>query len=134
MRKTTADDTRIGGIDMAGEIAKGMQAAGVGFPATLIRRTSRVPETGNIAGKTRVVETRIRCRGLRKEKMSGNARVVTVTLFAASILIGTDRIIPVEGDAVTIRGETFEIVEVEDPSPAAAIYRCKCKTVGSGPR
>lgn len=133
MRKTTAATTRIGGLDLAGQIAAGMKAAKVGEAATLLKRTSRVPETGNIAGKTRVKETQIPCRGLRKEVMKNGQRVVTVSLFGASILIGSDRIVPVPGDAVTIRGETFQIEAVKD-DPAAAVYRCTTTTVGTGPR
>jgi len=34
---------------------------------------------------------------------------------------------------VTIRGETFEIVSVED-DPAAAMYVLTCSAIGTGPR
>lgn len=133
MRKTSAADTMIGGIDLAGEIARGMASAKVGSPATLIRRTSRAPETHNLAGGTRALTTSIPCRGLRDELMRDGKRTVTVTLFGATILLRGERIVPIEGDAVTIRGETFQIIAVED-DPAAATYVCTAAGPGSGLR
>lgn len=123
----------IGGIDLAGEIANGMAGAGVGEAATLVMRVSRARESANLAGGTRVKETRVPCRGLRNEVAKDGKRVITVTLFGASIVLAGARVIPIEGDAVTIRGETFEIAAVED-DPAAAAYVCTCAAVGSGVR
>lgn len=123
----------IGGIDLAGEIANGMAGAGVGEAATLVMRVSRARESANLAGGTRVKEARVPCRGLRDEVAKDGARVVTVTLFGASIVLAGARVIPLEGDAVTIRGETFEVVAVAD-DPAAAMYVCTCSAIGTGPR
>lgn len=132
-RTTTAASTMIGGIDLAGQLASGMAAAKVGEAASLVMRTSRQRETANLAGGTRTKETRVPCRGIRDEVAKDGARVVTVTLFGASIVLAGERVIPLQGDAVTIRGETFEIVAVED-DPAAGAYVCTCSAIGTGPR
>lgn len=123
----------IGGVDLAGQLNAGMKAAKVGESAWLVMRISRQRESANLAGGTRVKETRVPCRGLRDEVTKDGARVITVSLFGASIVLTGERVIPLEGDAVTIRGETFEVVAVED-DPAAAMYVLTCSAIGTGPR
>lgn len=133
-RSTTAADTMIAGLDLAGLIDRETSAAGLGMAATLHRRASRVTATSEPAGGTRPIETAIPCRGIRSEVAKPGQRVVTVTLFGASIVADGVRVIPEPGDAVTIRGERLEIVGPVEDDPAAATYTFTAAVPGAGPR
>ncbi len=133
-RTTTAADTLIAGIDLAGLVDRELSRAQIGSPATLHKRASRVVATADPAGGTRSIETDIPCRGIRSEVASPGARTVTVTLFGASIVLAGARVIPEPGDAVTIRGERFEIAGDVEDDPAAATYTFTATAPGAGPR
>lgn len=133
-RTTTAASTKIAGLDMAGLIDRETKRAGLGMPATLHRRASRVVATADPAGGTRPIETEIPCRGIRSEVAKPGVRVVTVTLFGASIVLAGERVIPEVGDAVTIRGERLEIVGPIEDDPAAATYTFTATVPGAGAR
>jgi hypothetical protein len=132
MRKTVAAATLIAGEDLAGIIAAEV-APLVGRPATLIKRVPTARASDNLAGGTRAVATSYACTGTRKESGNPDARVVTVSLFGATILDGADRIVPEPGDSITIGGETRAIVAV-DGGNAAAAYRCTMGGPGPGMR
>ena len=133
MRTTTSADSMIAGIDLAKTLADALKGAQVPRPATLIKREPRERATGNTAGGTRSRVTEIPCSGIREETAKPGKREVTVTLLGATILLDGARVVPVPGDAVTIRGETFEIIAVED-DPVAAAYVCTCSAAGPGVR
>lgn len=133
-RTTTAASTKIAGLDLAGIVDREMQRAGLGMPATLHRRASRVVATADPAGGTRAIETAIPCRGIRDEAAKAGVRTVTVTLFGASIVADGARVIPEVGDAVTIRGERLEIVGPIEDDPAAATYTFAATVPGAGAR
>lgn len=133
-RTTTAASTKIAGLDLAGIVDRETQRAGLGMAATLHRRASRVVATADPAGGTRPIETEIPCRGIRSEVAKPGMRIVTVTLFGASIIDGGVRVIPETGDAVTIRGERFEITGPIEDDPAAATYTFESTVPSAGPR
>lgn len=123
----------LAGIDVAKVLADSLKAARVPQPATLLKREPRERATGDLAGGTRSRVTEIPCSGIRDESAKAGRRTATVVLLGATILLDGARVVPVPGDAVTIRGETFEIAEVED-DPTSAAYVCTCGTVGPGVR
>lgn len=133
MRTTTAASTELFDIDIAGELADGMEDAGGLLDATLVKRPSGTRTAGAIAGGTNATSTSLPCKGSRKEVAADGKREVTVSLLGASILSGTDRVVPEPGDDVTVGGETFEIVEVKHDR-AAAMYTCICHAPGPGVR
>ena len=133
MRTTTSADSMLAGIDVAKALADALKGARVPKPATLLKREPRERATGNASGGTRSRVTEIPCSGIRDETASSGKREVTVTLLGATILLDGARVVPVPGDAVTIRGETFEIIAVED-DPVAAAYVCTCSAAGPGVR
>ena len=124
----------IAGLDLAAVVDRETSAAGLGMAATLHRRTSRVTATSEPASGTRPIETAIPCRGIRSEVAKPGVRVVTVTLFGASIVADGARVIPEVGDAVTIRGERLEIVGPIEDDPAAATYTFAATVPGAGAR
>lgn len=134
-RSTTAAGTRLFGIDIAGEVSSGIASAGGALDATLTKRTAGTRTALDLAGGTNPVQTAYACKGFRSESAGAGARVLTVRLLGATILNGTDRIVPEPGDLITIGGET-RAISTEPGSvkhdAAAAVYTCTCGGPGPG--
>lgn len=124
-----AANLQIFGVDLAGEIASAFD--GLLFAATLVKYTAGTRTAGSLASGTNPTTTSYTCQGFRDETAELGKRKPVVTLLGATILSGSDRVVPEPGDRVTIQGETHAIVEVEH-DPAGATYTCTCAAAGPG--
>lgn len=135
-RTTTAAGTRIFKRDLAGMI--GRKLGPNAMDATLTKRVKGTRTSGAQAAGTNPTTTAYTCKGFRSEEATPGGRTITARLLGATILSGTDRVVPEPGDLVTIGGETFEIAgdaagKVKHDG-ASACYICVGSLPGPGRR
>lgn len=127
-------DLTLFGIDLGAELASAIGSAGGATPVTLIKRASRDRATADTAGGTRAIGTSYECSAIVSETPgAAGRRGSEVSILAATLLDASGHRIPPEyGDAVLVRGESWEIVAAPSADPAAALWTCQVARTGRG--
>ena len=121
------------GINIAQVVNSAIRSAGGVLPGTLIKRTNTGRTPGDLTGGQNPSTENHPFRGFidnRSETRRNGSLIKAggqfVSILGASLPSG---IVPELGDSVTIEGTTFNIIDVPERDPAAALYECR---VGSG--
>lgn len=121
------------GIDIARTVDASIRSAGGVLNGTLTRSTPGTRDPDRLAGGTNPTPTIYSFRGFIEtagERRPGGLEPTSnavVSVLGASV---TPAATPTTGDRVTIEGETYELVELIDRDPAAALYRFKAQVRG----
>lgn len=118
--------TTLFGVDIAAELASGLEAAGGLLEGTLTTVTDGARDSDNLAGGRAQVEAEITFRGIVEagaRKMDGT-RVVwegdTVLMIAGSF--STIGVRPKVGDRVEIEGVVYNLERLLERDPASATF------------
>ena len=116
---------------IAKQVAKGLKAAGMTKPATLIKVTAGTRTPGAISAGTNPTETSFKCRGLvQRATLSKIGGTLVEKGDRVIVLLGATiagKQVPTSKDKITIEGVTSRIIAV-DRDPASAAYTCLTRT------
>lgn len=119
------------GLNLAKIIDDSIVKAGGTNTGVLIKTIGGVRTPGNLTGGTNNTTQNYDFRGFRdnstNKRRSGEtvkAAGETVSIFGNSLPAGVE---PEANDKVTIEGITFEVLEVKERDPAAALYVLEVK-------
>jgi len=115
------------GVNIQAEIASAFKGQLVPAVLTKISKGSRgTNPTGGFA----ISETDYDCEGFIEdnEQVRFGGTLISqggryISLLGGSILGGA--VYPETGDKITIEGKTYEITEIAERDPAAALYKCR---------
>ena len=114
------------------QVARGLKAAGLTRPATLIKTAEGAYTPGAVSGDTAKTMTNYKARGIVADYTDDEIDGTLITKADRRIkLVGAtiaDGAVPEPGDAITIDGATYRIVrDGVKRDPASAIYTCQCR-------